>query len=159
MNKEKFDRHLQQALVERGAISQPAVGVGRGTKFWHKHLSNIGQCVIGENCTIHSHVWIGDRVKVGDRCRIQAFCFLPTGVRLGNDVFLGPGVVFTNDKHPPSTEWLVTTVGDFVSIGARAVILPGLTLGVGCKIGAGAVVTKNVPAGETWVGNPARRLK
>jgi acetyltransferase-like isoleucine patch superfamily enzyme len=124
-------------------------------KYWHKELSNIGNCLIGEGSIIHSHVWIGDRVKIGERCRIQAFAFIPTGVRLGNDVFIGPHVCFTNDKYPPSNEWEVTIVEDYVSIGAGAVILPGVTLGTGCKIGAGAVVTKNVPAGETWVGNPA----
>ena len=131
---------------------------GKGTKFWYPELSNIGKAVFGKDCIIHSNVWVADRVKVGDRCRIQAFCFLPEGVRLGDDVFLGPGVVFTNDKHPPSTEWEVTIVEDFVSIGANVTILPGLTLRKGCKIGAGSVVTKNIPPNETWVGNPARKL-
>lgn len=79
-------------------------------------------------------------------------------MRIGDDVFIGPRVTFTNDKYPPSPDWLVTTVGDRASIGAGAIILPGLTLGEGCMIGAGAVVTKDVPAGETWVGNPARKL-
>lgn len=157
MDKEKFERHYQQALVERGA-GNAVVRIGKETKIWHEHLSNIGLCSIGDNCTIHSHVWIGDRVKIGNRCRIQAFCFIPTGVRIGNDVFLGPRVTFTNDKHPPSPDWLITTVGDNVSIGAGAVILPGLTLHDGCKIGAGAIVTKDVPAGETWVGNPAKKM-
>ena len=129
---------------------------GKGTKFWCKDLSNIGKCTIGSNCTIHSHVWIGDRVKIGDRCRIQAFTFIPTGVRIGNDVFLGPRVTFTNDKHPPSPEWLITTVADGVSIGAGAVLLPGISIGKNAKIGAGAVVTKDVPEGETWIGNPAK---
>ena len=129
--------------------------IGKGTKFWHKRLSNIGECVIGKDCTIHSHVWIGDRVKIGDWCRIQAFVFIPTGVRIGNDVFIGPHVCFTNDKHPPSNEWMVTTVGDGVSIGAGAVILHGITIGANAKIGAGSVVTKDVPAGATVYGNPA----
>lgn len=133
--------------------------VPRSTKVWYPHLSNISDsCSIGEKGTIHSHVWIGDRVRIGDRCRIQAFCFIPTGVRIGNDVFLGPRVTFTNDKHPPSDEWRITIVGDGVSIGAGAVILPGITLNNGAKIGAGAVVTRDVPSGETWVGNPARPL-
>lgn len=126
-------------------------------KYWNKELSNIGDCTIGDDSVIHSHVWIGDRVKIGMRCKIQAFTFIPTGVRIGDDVFLGPRVTFTNDKYPPSNEWLITTVGNHVSIGAGAVILPGITLGEGCKIGAGAVVTKNIPPGETWVGNPARK--
>ena len=131
---------------------------GKGTKFWHDHLSNIGQCIIGENCTIHSHVWIADRVSIGSGCRIQAFCFIPAGVRIGRDVFLGPRVTFTNDKYPPgsSEEWRVTVVGDNVSIGAGAVILPGITIGDRARIGAGSVVTKDVPAGALVYGNPAK---
>lgn len=128
-------------------------------KFWHKHLSNIGLCTIGDGSTVHSHVWIGDRVNIGERCKIQAFVFIPTGVRIGNDVFLGPRVTFTNDKHPPSPDWDITIVSDNVSIGANATILPGITIGKGAKIGAGAVVTKNVPEGETWIGNPARKME
>lgn len=109
---------------------------------------------------IHSHTWIGGKVKIGDKCKIQAFCFIPDGVTLGNNVFLGPSVVFTNDKHPPSGRkgWSETKVEDGVSIGANATILPGLTIGRGAMIGAGSVVTKNVPSGETWVGNPARKI-
>ena len=129
--------------------------VGKGTKFWHEELSNIGECTIGENCTIHSHVWIGDRVNIGDRCRVQAFAFIPTGVRIESDVFIGPHVCFTNDKHPPSNEWLITTVADGVSIGANSTILPGISIGANARIGAGSVVTKDVPAGALVYGNPA----
>ena len=132
--------------------------IGKGTKVWHEHLSNIGDCIIGENCKIHSHVWIGNRVSIGNNCKVQAFSFIPTGVRIGNNVLIGPRVTFTNDKHPPSGEWEITVVEDHVSIGAGAIILSGLTLGNGCRIGAGAVVTKNVPSGEVWVGNPAKPL-
>ena len=130
--------------------------IGKGTKLWHKELSNIGDCVIGDNCTIHSHVWIADRVRIGDNCKIQAFTFIPEGVRIGNNVFLGPRVTFTNDKHPPSNEWLITIVGDNVSIGAGATILPGISLGNGCRIGAGAVVTKDIPPNVVACGVPAR---
>lgn len=130
--------------------------IGKNTKFWKQKLSNIGKCIIGDNCVIHSHVWIGDRVKIGDNCKIQAFSFIPTGVRIGDNVFIGPRVTFTNDKYPPSGEWSATIVCDNVSIGAGAIILPGLTLGTGCKIGAGSVVTRDVPANVTVYGNPAR---
>jgi len=132
--------------------------VGKRVKIWHIGLSNIGECFIGNDCVIHSHVWIGDKVKIGDRCKIQAFSFLPTGVRLGNDVFVGPHVSFTNDRHPPSGEWLPTIVGDNVSIGAGAVILPGVSLGNGARVGAGAVVARDVEPGQLVVGPRAEPL-
>jgi UDP-2-acetamido-3-amino-2,3-dideoxy-glucuronate N-acetyltransferase len=125
--------------------------------IWHDHLSTILTSV-PDSCTVHSHVWIGNNVQIGERCKIQAFCFIPEGVTIGNDVFLGPRVTFTNDKYPPSPNWSKTIVEDDVSIGAGAVILPGVTLHKGCKIGAGAVVTKDVPEGQTWVGNPAKLI-
>ena len=129
------------------------------TKFWEKHTSNISKsAVFGKWCVIHSHVWIGDKVKIGNGCKIQAFSFIPPGVTIGDSVFIGPHVCFTNDKHPPSggKGWSETVVEDNVSIGANSTILPGIRIGEGAKIGAGSVVTKDVPPGETWVGNPAR---
>lgn len=125
-------------------------------KIWKPELSNIGNCSIGKGCTIHSHVWIGDNVVIGENCKIQAFSFLPTGVKLGNNVFVGPRVTFTNDKHPPSGKWSETIVEDDVSIGAGAIILPGIRLGKGCKIGAGSLVTKDIPPGKLAYGSPAR---
>ena len=131
---------------------------GMGTIIYHPELSNFLNPIIGARCTIHAPVWFGD-IKIADDCKVQAFSFIPTGVTLGNRVFIGPHVVFTNDKNPPSGgNWSETNVEDDVVIGANATILPGITLGKGCRIGAGAVVTKNVPEGETWVGNPARKL-
>lgn len=127
-------------------------------KFWHKELSNISEnAQIGDGTIVHSHVWIGDDVVIGKNCKIQAFAFIPTGVTIGDNVFIGPRVTFTNDKYPPSEKWDTTVVGENVSIGAGAIILPGVVLCKNCKIGAGAVVTKNVPPGETWVGNPAHK--
>ena len=133
----------------------PEAVISSNVILWHPQLSNIGMCVIGDFCVIHSHVWIGDHVKIGEGCRIQAFSFIPTNVHLGDNVFIGPRVTFTNDKHPPSDEWLTTLVMDNVSIGAGAVILPGLTLGEGCIVGAGSVVTKSVPPRAVVYGNPA----
>lgn len=129
--------------------------------IWHPELSNIDPSVkIPEDTIVHSHVWIGEDVIIGHRCRIQAFTFIPTWVVIGNDVFIGPHVCFTNDKRPPSfgKHWKATIVKDGASIGAGAVILAGVMIGEHATIGAGAVVTKDVPDGETWVGNPARKL-
>jgi acetyltransferase-like isoleucine patch superfamily enzyme len=135
--------------------------VGNNTKIWHPEKSNIyGEGWIGNNCNIGAMVEIR-HPQIGDDCKIQAFVFIPEGVRIGNRVFIGPHVCFTNDKHPKAVgDWdlLWTTVEDDVNIGANATILPGITLGKGCTIGAGAVVTKDVPPGVTVVGNPARKL-
>ena len=130
--------------------------IGSGTVIWFRELSNIGDCVIGASCIIHSHVWIGNGVRIGNRVKIQAFTFIPTGVTIEDDVFIGPHVCFTNDKHPPSQgkHWHETTIRQGAVIGAGAVILPGLD--IAGHIGAGAVVTKNVPYGLLVVGNPAK---
>jgi acetyltransferase-like isoleucine patch superfamily enzyme len=107
-------------------------------------------------------VFIGLDAKIGNNCKIQAFAYIPDNVIIGNNVFIGPGVVFTNDKYPPSNgKWKddePTIVGDFVSIGANATILPSVVIGIGAKVGAGSVVTKNVKAGVTVAGNPAKEI-
>lgn len=127
--------------------------------IYHPELSNI-QCEIPVSTKVHSHVWIGKDVSIGEDCLIQAFCFIPDWVTIEDGVFLGPRVTFTNDKRPPSygKHWIATLVRKGASIGAAATILPGVTIGEKAVIGAGAVVTKNVPDGETWVGNPARKI-
>ena len=133
--------------------------VGRGTKIWEPHLSNIHpEVVIGEDCVIHSHVWIGEGVKIGDRVKIQAFTFIPSGVTIEDNVFIGPRVTFTNDKYPPSQGkgWLPTYVRRGAVIGAGATILPGLEVGQNARIGAGSVVTKSIEANVTVCGNPAK---
>lgn len=133
---------------------------GDGTIIWHPDKSVLLDCTIGRDCTIHAPVWIGDNVQIGDRCRIQAFVFLPDGVTLGNDVFVGPNVVFTNDPEPPSgrDNWLPIRVGDGAVIGAGCVIRAGVTIAPGARIGCGAVVTRDVPAGDWHVGVPAREI-
>lgn len=127
------------------------------------HLQNISnEATIGRDCIIHCFVWIGAGAVIGDRCKVQAFAFIPNGVTIGNEVFIGPHVCFTNDRHPKAQgEWTQgeTVVEDGASIGANATIVAGVRIGKGATVGAGSVVTKNVPAGETWVGNPAHRLK
>ena len=132
------------------------------TQFWKPELSNINEnAIIGEDCIIHSHAVIYDDVKIGDRCKIQAFAFIPNKITIKNDVFIGPRVTFTNDKNPPSNHqgWLQTIVEDKASIGAGAIILPGIRIGRGAIVGAGAVVTKSVDAYKTVAGNPAREKK
>lgn len=130
-------------------------------KIYRPELSNILTEDIGEGCVIHSQVWIGQDVKIGKRCKIQAFSFIPDGVTLEDDVFVGPRVTFLNDLYPPSKGkyWRKTLVKKGASIGGAATILPGVTIGENAVIGAGAVVTRSVPAGEVWVGVPAKYLE
>ena len=129
--------------------------VGIGTKIWHPELSNIGECEIGDNCKIHSHVWIGDDVKIGNNVKVQAFSFIPKGVTIEDDVFIGPRVTFTNDKYPPSGKWSTTLVKKGASLGASVTVLPGITIGNNARIGAGAVVTKDIPDNVVACGVPA----
>lgn len=134
--------------------------IGEGTRIWQFAVILPG-ARIGRDCNICAHSFIEGGVVVGDRVTVKSGVFLWNGLVIEDDVFLGPNATFTNDAHPRSKErktYPVTTIKRGASIGAGAVILPGLTIGEGAMIGAGAVVTRNVPAGETWAGNPARLL-
>ena len=132
----------------------------RGIQIWYPELSNISaKAEIGERTIIHSHVWIGDGVKIGKKCRIEAFAFLPTGVILEDNVFIGPHVCFTNDRNPPSNEWQRIIVKRGAKIGANATLLAGITIGEDAVIGMGAVVLKDVEPNTTVVGNPAKVIK
>ena len=120
-------------------------------------LQNIwGNPEIGQGTRIAAYVEIGPGVKIGKNCKIQAFTFIPPGVTIEDNVFIGPNVTFTNDKHPPSKNWSKTLVKQGASIGASATILPGITIGSNARIGAGSVVTKDVPDNVLVLGNPAK---
>ena len=131
--------------------------IGGGTRIWN--YCNLYGCKIGQNCKIASYVEIGHGVEVGDNCKIEAYAFIPQGVHVGNNVFVGPHVVFTNDKYPKAREadWMLseTYVQDNVSIGANCTVLSGVTLHKGCMIGAGSVVSCDVPANSKWYGPKA----
>jgi UDP-2-acetamido-3-amino-2,3-dideoxy-glucuronate N-acetyltransferase len=134
--------------------------IGKGTVI-HDQV-NLYRCTIGKNCKIDAYVYIEEGVKIGDNCKIRPFVFIPTGVSIRDNVFIGPGVVFTNDKHPRAHgQWtlLKTEIQEDASVGARSVILPGVTVGKGAIIGAGSVVTKDVPEYSIVAGNPARILR
>lgn len=117
-------------------------------------------CKIGEYCNICANVLVENDVVIGNHCTIKSGVQLWDGVTLEDSVCIGPNVTFTNDRHPKSQnkdfvlERILVKRG--ASIGANATILPGVVIGEGAMVGAGSVVTKNVPAGELWMGNPAR---
>ena len=123
-----------------------------GTTIYHPEKSVILDCTIGDFCTIHAPVWIGNGVIIGSRTKVQAFAFIPQGVTIGERCFIGPHVCFTNDKYPPSVDWMETWVQDEVSIGAGTVILPGVTIGKGARIGAGSLIIHDVQAGSVVTG-------
>jgi UDP-2-acetamido-3-amino-2,3-dideoxy-glucuronate N-acetyltransferase len=131
---------------------------------------NLYGCTIGDDTRVGTFVEIQRGARIGAACKIQSHTFICDGVRIGDRVFVGHGVMFINDKRPRATadggelqseaDWtlLETTIEDGASLGSGAVILGGVTVGAGAIVGAGAVVTRDVPAGATVAGTPARIL-
>lgn len=136
--------------------------IGKGTKIWHfSHV--MSGCTIGEDCNIGQNVVISPDVVLGRNCKIQNNVSVYTGVVCEDDVFLGPSMVFTNVINPRAHvsrkhEYKQTLLKRGCSVGANATIVCGHTLGEYCMIGAGSVVTKDVPAYALMVGNPARQI-
>lgn len=130
-----------------------------GGRIYLPETSNFQPAKVGLCLVIHSHVWVGDEVELADDMKIQAFAFIPNGVHFERGVFLGPRATFTNDLSPPRDIFKPTFVQEYAAIGAGAIILPGITIGRHALVGAGAVVTKDVPPHAVVVGNPARIVK
>lgn len=132
--------------------------LGYNVKIWHFAVV-LADVRIGNNVSVGSGSEIGKGTFIGDQTRISAHVFLPARSRVGTSVFIGPGVTFTDDRHPRANNHDYTaepsTIEDSVSIGAGSVILPGVTLGRGCIIGAGSVVTRSIPPGVTVYGPAA----
>jgi UDP-2-acetamido-3-amino-2,3-dideoxy-glucuronate N-acetyltransferase len=144
------------AIIDEGAV------IGNGTKIWHfSHI--MSGAVIGENCNIGQNVVVSPEVSLGNNVKVQNNVSVYTGVTCEDDVFLGPGCVFTNVPNPRSfisrkDEFKSTLIKRGASVGANATILCGLTVGEYAMIGAGAVVTKDVPPFALIVGNPGRQI-
>src|SRR5918994_2982856 len=133
--------------------------IGENTRVWaFTHV--LAGARIGRDCNVCDHVFIENDVIAGDRVTIKSGVQLWDGLRIADDVFIGPNVSFSNDKYPRSKHYqsvvLQTHIGRGASIGSGAVILPGLRIGAGAMVGAGAVVTQDVPARAIVSGNPAR---
>jgi UDP-2-acetamido-3-amino-2,3-dideoxy-glucuronate N-acetyltransferase len=144
------------------AIIDEGCTIGKGTKIWHfSHI--MPNCTLGENCNIGQNVVISPEVVLGKNVKVQNNVSIYTGVTCGDDVFLGPSMVFTNVINPRSavnrkSEYAKTHVGKGVSIGANATIVCGHDILEYAFIGAGTVVTKTVPAYALVVGNPSRQI-
>jgi UDP-2-acetamido-3-amino-2,3-dideoxy-glucuronate N-acetyltransferase len=147
--------------AHESAVIDNGCEIGEGTRIWHfSHI--MPGCKIGMNCNIGQNVVISPEVVLGNNVKIQNNVSIYTGVICDDDVFLGPSMVFTNVMNPRSavnrrSEYLKTHVGKGASIGANATIVCGHDIGPFAFIGAGAVVTKNVPAYALVIGNPARQ--
>jgi UDP-2-acetamido-3-amino-2,3-dideoxy-glucuronate N-acetyltransferase len=147
----------------------PDVKLGERVKIYA--FTNLYGCEIGDDVKVGTFVEIQKGARVGNRCKISSHSFLCEGVTLEEEVFVGHGVVFINDRFPRATtaegklqteaDWscVPTVVKRRASIGSGATILCGITIGEGATIGAGSVVTKDVPAGAVVAGNPARPLR
>jgi UDP-2-acetamido-3-amino-2,3-dideoxy-glucuronate N-acetyltransferase len=136
-----------------------STAIGEGSRVW-QFVVILPGAVIGADCNICSHCLIEGDVTIGDRVTVKSGVQLWDGLRVGSDVFIGPNASFTNDRFPRSRQrperFLETTIGDGASIGAGAVILPGITIGNRAMVAAGAVVTRSVPPNAVVVGNPAK---
>jgi UDP-2-acetamido-3-amino-2,3-dideoxy-glucuronate N-acetyltransferase len=157
------DQRFPGVLIHESSYVDDGALIGSGTCIWHfSHI--LGQdVVIGENSTIGQNVMIGPRVKLGSSCRIQNNVSLYEGVMLEDDVFCGPSCVFTNVNNPRAhvsrkNEFRPTIVQRGATIGANATIVCGHTIGSYAFIGAGTVVTSDVPDFALMVGVPARRI-
>ena len=148
--------------VHETAYIDGDVTIGEGTSIWHfSHI--MPNCTIGEKCNIGQNVVISPEVKLGKNVKVQNNVSIYTGVSCGNDVFLGPSMVFTNVINPRSAinrkgEYAKTHVGTGATIGANATIVCGNNIGKYAFIGAGAVITKEIPPYSLWVGNPAKQV-
>ena len=150
---------MTNVYVDSTAIIDNGVRIGGGTKVWHYvHIMEDAQ--IGKECVIADYVYVGRGVKIGNNVKVENRATVYEGVTIEDKVFVGPHVTFTNDLYPRSfkNDWkiLPTLVKEGSSIGAKTVIICGTTIGKYAMIGAGSVVTENIPSHALVYGNPAR---
>lgn len=150
---------MKEAFIHGTADVSPEAVIGRGTKIWN-NVQIREKAILGEDCIVGKSVYIDHTVVIGNRVKIQNGVSIYHGVTIEDDVFLGPHVTFTNDLYPRAfdPDWHVvkTLVKKGASVGANVTIVCGLELGSYSMIGAGAVVTKDVPPHALLLGNPGR---
>lgn len=152
----------EDVFVHGTAVIDGGVEIGAGTKIWHfAHL--LSRTKVGRNCSIGQNVMIGPDVTIGSGCKLQNNVAVYNGVTLDDDVFCGPSMVFTNVLTPRAhverkDEFAPTHIGKGATLGANCTIVCGHDVGAFAMVGAGAVVTRNVPAYALVVGNPARQI-
>ncbi|MFC5705277.1 acyltransferase [Aeromonas eucrenophila] len=136
-----------------------SINIGEGTRVWQYSVI-FENAVIGQDCNICAHTLIENDVVIGDRVTVKSGVYIWNGITIENDVFIGPCVTFTNDKNPRSKNYpdvfLKILIKNNASVGANATLLPGITIGKYAMVGAGAVVTKDVPDYAVVIGNPAK---
>jgi len=154
-------------VIGPGSVIRPYTTLYAGTRIGARFQSGQGTSirednVIGDDCSVGTHAVLEYGNRLGNGVRVHSGCFLE-GVTLGNNIFLGPNVVFTDDPHPPCPKYKECKGGaileDYVKIGANATILPGVRIGRGSLVGAGSVVAMDVPPGVVVAGSPARVVK
>ncbi|MHB9141133.1 MAG: acyltransferase [Paludibacter sp.] len=135
--------------------------IAKNTRIW-QFVVILPNAQIGSNCNICSHCFIENKVIIGNNVTIKCGVYVWDGIVIEDNVQIGPNVTFTNDKYPRAKQAFVlqrTVIKKGASIGAASVILGGITIGENAMIGAGSVVTKNVPDNELWFGNPAKFIR
>lgn len=146
---------MGERLIRSGTVIYSGVFVGDNFETGHNVLIR-DPCTIGDNVRIGTGSIIEGHVRIGNNVNIQSMVYIPKKTEIDDDVFIGPCVVMTNDKYPPSGKMLGPHICKGASIGANVTILPGIVIGEGALVGAGSVVTHNVPPRKTVKGNPAR---
>ncbi len=136
--------------------------IGLGTRIW-QFVVILPKAVIGENCNICAQSFIENDVIIGDNVTIKNGVYIWDGIRIEENVFIGPNVTFTNDKYPRSksypNQFQTTIIKAGASIGAGSIVLGGVEIGQNAMVGAGSLVTKNIPPNELWYGSPAKFVR